>query len=111
MVLKNSKSERKVVAENIKATGRNIKMDLLILSSLNTEKTVPNLATGEIAKDIWMCKLYKDKLKTVLSSKMDLNQFVESFPKSYERTLPVYSGVTNGSRACKNSIYRFVNPR
>lgn len=79
------------VAENIKATGRNIKMDLRILSSLNTEKTVPNLATGEIAKNIWMSKLYKDKLKRVLSSKiMNLTQFVESFPKSYERTLPVY---------------------
>lgn len=78
------------VAENIKATGRNIKMDLRILSSLNSEKTVPNLATGEIAKDIWKSKLYKDKLKTVLSSKMDLNQFVESFPNSYKRSLPVY---------------------
>ncbi|KAG1158995.1 hypothetical protein G6F36_014114 [Rhizopus arrhizus] len=51
---------------------------------------VPNLATGEIAKDIWKSKFYKDKLKTVLSSKMDLNQFVESFPKSYVNTLPVY---------------------
>ena len=78
------------VAENIKATGRNIKMDLRIISSLNNEKMVPNLATGEIAKDIWMSKFYKDKLKTVLSSKMDLNQFVESFPKSYKSTLPVY---------------------
>lgn len=78
------------VAENIKATGRNIKMDLRILSSLNSEKTVPNLATGEIAKDIWKAKLYKDKLKTVLSSKMDLNQFVESFPHSYNRSLPVH---------------------
>ncbi|KAG1051092.1 hypothetical protein G6F43_006684 [Rhizopus delemar] len=51
---------------------------------------VPNLATGEIAKDIWKSKFYKDKLKIVLSSKMDLNQFVESFPKSYVNTLPVY---------------------
>jgi hypothetical protein len=49
-----------------------------------------NLATGEIAKDIWMSKFYKDKLKAVLSSKMDMNQFVESFPKAYKSTLPVY---------------------
>lgn len=66
-------------------------MDLLrIISCLDNEKMMPNLATGEIAKGIWMSKFYKDKLKTVLSSKMYLNQFVNSFPKPYESTLPVF---------------------
>ena len=68
----------------------NIKMDLRIISCLDNEKMTPNFATGEVAKDIWMSKFYKDKLKTVLSSKMDLNQFIESFPKSYKNTLPAY---------------------
>lgn len=77
------------VAENAKATGQSIKMDLRIISSFDSQKNVPNFATGEIAKDIWMSKFYKDKLKTVLSSKMGLDQFVESFSKSYESTLPL----------------------
>jgi hypothetical protein len=37
-----------------------------------------------------MSKFYKDKLKTVLSNKMNLNQLVESFPESYKSTQPVY---------------------
>ncbi|KAG2227677.1 hypothetical protein INT45_004719 [Circinella minor] len=64
------------VAENIKATGHNIKIDLRIISCLDNEKMAPNFATGEVAKDIWISKFYKDKLKTVLSRKMDLNQFI-----------------------------------
>lgn len=59
-------------AENIKATGRNIKMDLRIIVSFDNEK-MPNIATGEIAKEIWKPKFHKDKSKTVLSSKTDLN--------------------------------------
>ncbi|KAG1467877.1 hypothetical protein G6F56_004165 [Rhizopus delemar] len=72
--------------ENIRQQGEIPKW----ISELSHEKMVPNLATGEIEKDIWMSKFYKYKLKTVLSSKMGLNQFVRSFPKSYESTLPVY---------------------
>jgi hypothetical protein len=40
------------VAENIKATGRNIKMDLRIISGFDNKNMVPNLSTAEIAKDI-----------------------------------------------------------
>lgn len=75
---------------SLKAVDRTIKMDLRIIMSLDNQKIMPDFATGEIAKDISKSKFYTDKLKTVLSSKMDLNQLIESFPKSYESTLPVY---------------------
>lgn len=44
--------------------------------SLGNEEIIPDFATGEIVKDISKSKFYTDKLKIVLPSKMDLNQFV-----------------------------------
>ncbi|KAI7903639.1 uncharacterized protein BX663DRAFT_433035 [Cokeromyces recurvatus] len=52
---------------------------------------MPDFATGKIVKDISKSKFDTDKLKTVLSSKIDLNQLIESFPRFYESTLPVYT--------------------
>ncbi|KAI9483375.1 MAG: hypothetical protein EXX96DRAFT_557979, partial [Benjaminiella poitrasii] len=79
-----------MVPASLKAVDRTIKMNLRNIMSLDNQKIIPDFTTEEIAKDISKSKFYTDKLKTVLSSKMDLNQFIESFPKSYENTLPIY---------------------
>lgn len=78
------------VPDNIRAVNRTIKMDLRIINSLDDEKTMPDFATGEIAKSILKSKFYKDKLKTVLLSKIDLNQLIESSSKFNESTLSIY---------------------
>ncbi|KAG1038447.1 hypothetical protein G6F43_012685 [Rhizopus delemar] len=78
------------VPDNIRAVNRTIKMDLRIINSLDDEKIMPDFATGEIAKSILKSKFYKDKLKAVLLSKMDLNQIIESSSKFNESTLPIY---------------------
>lgn len=75
------------VPDNIRAVNRTIKMDLRIINSLDDEKIMPDFATGEIAKSILKSKFYKDKLKAVLLSKMDLNQIIESSSKFNESTL------------------------
>ncbi|KAI8887283.1 hypothetical protein K501DRAFT_330694 [Backusella circina FSU 941] len=78
------------VPDNIKAVGRTIKMDLRIINSLGDERVMPDFATGEISKSVLKSKFYQDKLKTVLTSKMDLNQFVESSLKFYADTPSIY---------------------
>lgn len=78
------------IPDNIKALGKTIKMDLRIIKSLGDEKVMPDFATGEVAKSILKSKFYKDKLKTVLTSKMDLNKFVESPLKFYADTPSIY---------------------
>lgn len=78
------------VAENVKAMARSIKLDLRIMMNLDYEKGLPDLGSGELAKDFYSSKFYRDKLKTVLSSKIDLNQMIESFPNSYEGAPQIY---------------------
>lgn len=78
------------VPDNIKAEGKTIKMDLRIINSLGDEEAIPDSATGEIAKSIFKSRFYQDKLKTVLASKMDLNQFVGSPLKFYADTPSIY---------------------
>ncbi|CEP15698.1 hypothetical protein [Parasitella parasitica] len=68
---------------------RTIKMDLRIINSLGDEKVMSDFATGEIAKSVL-------KSKTVLSSNMDLNQFVESSLKFYAGTPSIYTSLLYG---------------
>ncbi|KAG0740990.1 hypothetical protein G6F35_003293 [Rhizopus arrhizus] len=78
------------VAENVRAMARSIKLDLRLMMNMDYEKGIPDLGSSELAKDIHRSKFYRDKLKTVLSSKIDLNQMIESFPNSYGGAPPIH---------------------
>lgn len=78
------------VPENIKAENKIIKMDLRIINSLGDEKSKSDIATAEIAKNITPSKFYKDKLKTMLSSKADINEIISSLSKVNDSTVSIY---------------------
>lgn len=66
-------------------------------------------ATAEIAKDIRASKLYKDKLRVVLSRKVNLNR-PKSFPESYGGNMPIhYSLLACQSWATVYALYRQRN--
>ncbi|KAI9252217.1 hypothetical protein EDC94DRAFT_621199 [Helicostylum pulchrum] len=78
------------VPENIKAENKIIKMDLRIINSLGDKKSKSNIATAEITKNITPSKFYRDKLKTVLSSKADINEIISSLSKVNDSTVSIY---------------------
>lgn len=65
----------------VKKDHMNLRMDLRFVSSslADSNKTV-DMSTGEFAPCVYKSKHYKDKLKTALASKSQMNDIFQKFP-------------------------------
>ncbi|KAI8885945.1 hypothetical protein K501DRAFT_178779 [Backusella circina FSU 941] len=68
------------------------------------ETSIPNFATGQVVRDILLFKFYKDKLKTVVSCKLELNEFIQSYP-SVKITIYIPSIIMAGM---ETTVYIFL---
>jgi hypothetical protein len=69
------------IPSNCKRAGKKIKMDLRVIANTLTKQDVQaDTGAGELAKEIEKSKFYKDKLKAVLSSKLNINQRLDKSP-------------------------------
>lgn len=71
------------VSANCKRAGQRMKMDLRVIANTLTKQDVQaDTGAGELSKKVEKSKLYRDKLKSVLSSKLNLNQRLDESPFS-----------------------------